>query len=280
MTSSWMNMNWHIIWNIALKDWKEVLRNRMTWTPSLIVPLIFVVVLPLVITLLPQFVNLTNASMNADLDVMLNALPPSLHAEISGMDPNQMMIVLTLGFMFAPLFLIMPLMIASIIGSDSIVGEKERKTLEALLYTPATDRELYLAKVLSAFLPAVLIAWVSFAVYTVVTNVAGMPIMGRVWFPLPHWWALILWVAPAVAALGMSVIVMVSSRVSTFMAAQQISGLLVLPIVLLVIGQLSGVVYFGVELVLLLGAVIWLLDAALLWLGVKQFSRSALMVRI
>jgi len=280
MTSSWMNMNWHIIWNIALKDWKEVLRNRMTWTPSLIVPLIFVVVLPLVITLLPQFVNLTNASMNADLDVMLNALPRSLHAEISGMDPNQMMIVLTLGFMFAPLFLIMPLMIASIIGSDSIVGEKERKTLEALLYTPATDRELYLAKVLSAFLPAVLIAWVSFAVYTVVTNVAGMPIMGRVWFPLPHWWALILWVAPAVAALGMSVIVMVSSRVSTFMAAQQVSGLLVLPIVLLVIGQLSGVVYFGVELVLLLGAVIWLLDAALLWLGVKQFSRSALMVRI
>ena len=196
------------------------------------------------------------------------------------MQPDQMMIVLILGYMFAPMFLIMPLMIASIIGADSIVGEKERKTLEALIYTPATDMELYLAKVLSAFLPALLIAWVSFIVYTVVIDVAGMPIMGRVWFPLPHWWALIIWVAPGVAALGMLVIVMVSSRVSTFMAAQQTSGILVLPIVLLVVGQASGVMYFGTELVLLLGAVVWVIDAVLLWLGVKQFSRSALMARI
>ena len=63
------------------------------------------------------------------------------------------MVVLMLGFLFAPMFLILPLMVASIIGADSIVGEKERKTLEALLYTPATDRELYLAKLLSAVVP-------------------------------------------------------------------------------------------------------------------------------
>ncbi len=70
---------------------------------------------------------------------MLNALPPVLRDDIAGLNANQMMIVLILGYMFAPMFLIMPLMIASIIGADSIVGEKERKTLEALLYTPATD---------------------------------------------------------------------------------------------------------------------------------------------
>ncbi|MCC6805623.1 MAG: ABC transporter permease subunit [Anaerolineae bacterium] len=273
-------MNWRLIWNIALKDWKEVLRNRMTWTPSVIVPLIFVVVIPLLITLLPQSINIPAGSMSGDFDMLMSAFPPALRDEIAGLNTNQLMITLFLGYMFAPMFLIMPLMIASIIGADSIVGEKERKTLEALLYTPATDRELYLAKFLSAFLPAVLIAWGSFIVYAVVVNAAGMPIMGRVWFPLPHWWALILWVAPAVAALGMSAIVLVSSRVSTFMAAQQVSGLLVLPIVLLVVGQLSGVVYFGVELVLLLGAIIWVIDVVLLWLGVRQFSRSALMARI
>ena len=44
-----MNMNWRIIWNIAVKDWKEVLQNRMAMTvrrSSL--PLIFVVFMPLV----------------------------------------------------------------------------------------------------------------------------------------------------------------------------------------------------------------------------------------
>lgn len=273
-------MNWRLIWNIAFKDWKEVLQNRTALLSSVMVPVIFVVVIPLAVTLLPQSVNMSSDSMNSDFDLLMQAFPAAVRAEIGGLSLEQTIITVVLGYMFAPMFLIMPLMIASIIGADSLVGEKERKTLEALLYTPATDRELYLAKVLSAFLPSVLIAWVSFGVYAVVVNVAGMPVMGRVWFPLPHWWALIVWVAPAVAALGMSAIVMVSSRVSTFMAAQQVSGLLVLPIVLLVIGQLSGVIYFGVELVLLLGAIIWVIDAVLLWLGVKQFSRSALMARI
>ncbi len=275
-----MKLNWRIIWNIAVKDWKEVLQNRTALLSSVLVPVIFVVVIPLLLTVLPQKVDMTSFSNDSDFQLILKTLPPALQTEIGGMSPDQMMIVLILGYMFAPMFLIMPLMIASIIGADSIVGEKERKTLEALLYTPATDTELYLAKVLSAWLPATLIAWVSFIVYAVVTNVAGMPIMGRVWFPLPHWWALILWVAPGVAALGMLVIVMVSSRVSTFMAAQQTSGILVLPIILLVVGQASGVMYFGTELVLVLGAVVWVLDVALLWLGVKQFSRSALMARI
>ncbi|MFN8448927.1 MAG: hypothetical protein U0521_10120 [Anaerolineae bacterium] len=43
------------------------------------------------------------------------------------MAPNQLIVVLVLGYMFAPLFLIMPLMIASIIGADSIVGEKSAR---------------------------------------------------------------------------------------------------------------------------------------------------------
>ncbi len=124
------------------------------------------------------------------------------------------------------------------------------------------------------------LAWGSFVVYAIVLNLAGNPVIGRVWFPEPHWIPLILWVAPAVAALGMSVIVLISSRVSTYMSAQQTSGVLVLPIILLVVAQAAGVIYLSVVTVIVLGIVIWLVDAALIWLGVKQFSRSALMTRI
>jgi uncharacterized membrane-anchored protein len=87
-------------------------------------------------------------------------------------------------------------------------------------------------------------------------------------------------VSPAVATLGMSVIVLVSSRVSTFTEAQQTSGLLTLPLVALVVGQATGVLNLTVGVLLGIGALIWLLDAALIWLGVKQFSRSALISRI
>lgn len=273
-------MNGRIIWNIAVKDWKEVRQNRMALLPSFILPFVFVILIPLVVTLLPRFTDISSPSMTEDFQPLIAILPPTIAAQIADMNPGQIIILVVLGYMFAPLFLILPLMIASIIGADSIVGEKERKTLEALLYTPATDRELYLAKLLSAVAPAVALSWVSFIVYILVVNLGGLPIMGRVWFPLPHWYPLILWVSPAVATLGMSIIVLVSSRVSTFMEAQQTSGILVLPIVLLVVGQAAGVIYLSVELVVLLGFVLWIVDAILIWLGVKQFSRSALMARI
>jgi ABC-2 type transport system permease protein len=276
-----LDVNWRIIWNIALKDWKEIRQNRLAWLPSLIVPFFFVIVLPLGIIVLPQlFPEGSLQSASRDLQPMLTNLPPLMAQQLNGLNPDQMLIVLILGFLFSPMFLIIPLLVSSIFGADSIVGEKERKTLEALLYTPATDGELYLAKLLSAILPAVTLSWGSFLAYSVVVNVAGASVMGRVWFPLPHWIPLIIWVSPAVATLGMAGIVLVSSRVNTFTEAQQTSGLLVLPIILLVVGQALGVIYLSVELVIALGVVIWLLDAVLIWVGVKQFSRSALMTRI
>ncbi len=275
------SMNGRIIWRIAVKDWKEVLRNRTAMTSSLLLPIAFVVVIPLIIIYLPSTLNLSGMNNSrASLQALMTVMPAPVREQIAGLDADQATVVLILGFFFAPMFLILPLMVASIIGADSIVGEKERKTLEALLYTPASDRELYLAKLLSSVVPAIVIAWGSFIVYTIVLNIAGANLIGRVWFPQPHWYPLILWVAPAVATLGMAVIVLISSRVSTFMAAQQTSGVLVLPIVLLVVAQATGVIYLSVGVVFALGVVIWLIDAGLIWIGVRQFSRSALMARI
>ena len=274
-------MNWRIIWKIAVKDWKEVLHNRMVLMPALITPLIFTVFVPVLILTLSNTNNLSSGlGKQTSGAAMIAMMPPAVREQLGGMNVDQAMVVLLLGFLLAPMFLMVPLLVASVIGADSIVGEKERKTLEALLYTPATDRELYLAKLISSVVPAILVAWVSFALYIIVTNVIGAPLMGRIWFPLPHWWPLIFWVSPAVATLGMSVIVLVSSRVSTFTGAQQISGLVAMPIVLLVIGQVAGIVSLGIVEVFALGVVIWLINAGLIWIGVKQFSRSALMARI
>src|SRR5262249_29876394 len=157
------------------------------------------------------------------------------------------------------------------------VGEKERKTLEALLYTPATDRELFAGKVLAAVIPAVLITWLSFAIYALILNTLGGPVMGRIWFPTPTWWPLIFWVTPAVAFMGILASVLISSRVNTFMEAYQSTGLLVLPIVALVIGQVSGAVYLSVGVMFVVGVVVWIIDAVLLWGSLRLFNRTALL---
>ena len=134
------------------------------------------------------------------------------------------MVVLMLGYFLAPLFLIIPLMVAAIVGAESFVGEKERHTLEGLLYTPATDLELYAGKVLAGAVPAVIAAFLNFGIYAVVVNLVTAPIVGGIWFPTVSALALAVWVGPAVALLGVSASVLVSTRVETFLEANQLTG--------------------------------------------------------
>jgi ABC-type Na+ efflux pump permease subunit len=271
-------MNWRTIRAIARKDLKEVRQNRMAWGPMILVPIIFCIILPLVLLVLPQAAGGSLATSLNDPDVarMMELMLPVVNTQLEGLNANQQMIVLILGYLFAPLFLILPIMTASVVGTNSFVGEKERKTIEALLYTPATDHELFFGKMLAAVLLALTITWVSFVVYTLVLNVAGAPIMERIWFPTPTWLPLIFWVTPAVSVLGMLAAVLVSARVKTFMEAYQTTGILVLPVMLLVIGQLFGVIYLSVEVGILVGCVVWLLDGVLLWGSLRLFSRYSL----
>ena len=111
-------------------------------------------------------------------------------------------------------------------------------------------------------------------------NGAGKTTMGRVFFPNAMWIALALWVAPAVAGLGLGVTVLISARAQGFQEAYQMGAIVVLPILLLVIGQATGVMYFNSGLVLLLGLVLWAIDVALLWFGGRSFRRSELAARL
>jgi ABC-2 type transport system permease protein len=72
----------------------------------------------------------------------------------------------------------------------------------------------------------------------------------------------------------------VSSRVKTFHEAYQIGGIVVLPVVLLILGQASGVVYLSVPIVFALGMIFWLIDLLLLWIGIRSFRRAELIAKL
>jgi ABC-2 type transport system permease protein len=73
--------------------------------------------------------------------------------------------------------------------------------------------------------------------------------------------------------------VLVSSRVRGFQEAWQLGGLVVLPIVLLIVAQLAGAIYFHPIVVVGLGAVLWIVDAFLFRLGASTFSRERMVLR-
>jgi ABC-2 type transport system permease protein len=215
-----------------------------------------------------------------DMQDLIVRLPPAIQQIFADTSLEQGFIIYMTAFLFAPMFLIMPLMFSSIIGADSFVGERERKTMEALLYTPSSDGTLFMGKIIASVVPAILLSWFTYAVYIIVVNAASWPLFGRIWFPLPAWWPLMFWLTPAISLLGMAATVLISSRVKTFMEAYQLTGSLVIFVLLLMVGQLSGVLYLGVFSTFAIGTLIWVVDAVLIYIGVGTFNRTNLIAKI
>ncbi len=272
-------MNWRGINAIVRKDLRVVRENKGVSIPMVVIPLIVLVIIPSLAVFATTLQDVPSHFFDG-LDVFLGAMPDDVQAEFAQYTGVQTMLVLSLVYFLAPMYLILPQMVASVIAADSFAGERERKTLEALLYTPTTDGELLLAKLLSALLPAIVVAWGGFVLYAVVVNVAAWPTMGRVFFPNAMWIVLALWLAPAVAGLGLSATVLISSRAKGFQDAYQLGVIVVLPVLFLAIGQISGAIFIDVGLVLLLGLIVWIVDAVLLGLGARTFRRDALAVRL
>lgn len=273
-------MKWNNVATIAKKDWIEVRQNKYAWVPMLIMPAIFVVLMPLIFTLILPVLNVDATDVltsDPDIQLFIDRMPAALSQYVDLQKPTESMIVVMLGFMFAPMFLILPLMYATTIASESFAGEHERKTIEALLYTPATDAELLLGKVTAAAIPSMLVTWIGFFVYTLIVNIAPYRYFQRIWFPLPTWWPLIFWITPALVVTGIALTVLISARVRNFLGAYQTSSSLVLVVVLLFAGQLSGVLYLSVGVQMVLGAILWVLAFVLGRFAVRTFNRGALL---
>ncbi len=275
-------MNLRTIRVVMRKDLAEVLQNRGAWIPAVVVPFFFLLLLPLVIILVPSQVPRFEEWLASPqgFSQIRSFTAPFRGEALKGLNDRQGFIVFFTGYMLAPFLLIMPLMLSTIVGAESFVGERERKTLEALIYTPATDGELFLGKVCASVLPAVILTWASFLLYGVVVNAASWPVLGRLWFPPLAWWPLMLWLAPAVATLGMAVSVLISIKARTFMEAYQLSGSLVILVIALLVGQASGILFLSPLVILLLGLFVWAVDAVLIRFATRTFARASLLSRL
>jgi ABC-2 type transport system permease protein len=272
-------MNIRNIMAIAQKDWLEVRQNKSAMISMMIVPFIFIVFLPLLITLiLPGVSGGVESFVNdPDMQVFFTMMPESMSRVLQGLDAAQIMIVTVLGYMFAPMFLIVPLMFSTTIAAESFAGEKERKTLEALLYQPISDKELFFGKVMAAGLPAIAVTWLCFFLYTIIVNAIPYASFGRLWFPLPVWWLLIFWVSPALIAMSISLTVMISIKIQTFMGAYQTSSVVVLIVVVFFIGQITGVLFLSSLVTLVMGVAFWATTAIIGTIAIRSFSRQKLL---
>jgi hypothetical protein len=266
--------DWRAIRAVMVRDVRAVTRSKAVVLPMLLVPFLLLVVLPFGIGLAARL------RTGADLADFLDQVPSQLADQLSDRPNAERLVLLVNGYLLAPLFLIVPLMVSAVLAADAFAGEKERRTLEGLLHLPISDRDLFLAKLLTAFVPAMAVSWGGFLAFAIVANGVAWPVMHRIFVPTQLWGVMILWVAPAVATLGLGVMVRVSARAGTSQEANQLGGAVILPLIVLAVGQSTGLLLVDLPVAILIGLVIWAVAIWLVVRGAKKFTRDVLATRL
>ncbi len=263
-------VDWPVVWSVVRRDLTAVRRSKAVVIPMLLVPTLLMIVLPLVI----GYAARSASSSEIGADAFLDSVPRQLAEPIEALPPQAQLLTLVLGFLLAPLFMIVPLMVSAVIAADAFAGEKERRTMETLLHLPISDRDLFLAKLLTGMVPAIAVSWGGFLAFSVVANAVSYGKVDGLLVPNQLWLVMIFWVAPAVALLGLGVMVRVSARSRTSQEANQLGGAVILPLIFLAVGQSTGILLVSLGIALLIGAVIWAVALLLVWRGSRQFSRD------
>jgi ABC-2 type transport system permease protein len=178
-----------------------------------------------------------------------------------------------------PFYLLMPGIMPTLIAAYSIAGEKKNGTLEPMLATPVRTGDVLLGKTLAAVIPAVILTWASFVIYALLVNGFTAGTFGTPILPNALWAIALLVTGPLLAVLSVYASILVSARLSDVRAAQQVSAVLVVPIMGLFVLQLFGMVTLSVNTLLAVSAGLLALDLIMIKLGSAVFQREEILTR-
>lgn len=263
-------MNSHRIRVMIEKEWAEVFKNRMVVFTMILLPVIFTA-LPLVILYTMNASGAIPTSGAADV--------PETYLKLCGNAPAGDCVQIYVMTEFMLMFMMMPVILPTTFAAYSIVGEKTTRTLEPLLATPISTAELLTAKALAAVLPSVGLSWLSFAVFLV-----GLPLVKASaglfhYVTGPVWLLAVVVLGPLLAVASVNLSVIISSRVNDPRAAEQIAGVLVVPVLLVLFAQLAGLFILNTALIFAAILVVAIADLGLTYAGVQLFQRETILTQ-
>ncbi len=241
-------------WIVTQKDLSIFRKNKYVFYSIIAMPLIIGVVLPTIFIF-------------------------AIGAEASQLTHEQFLLAANqtanLGTMY---FVLIPAILPSIIASYSFVGEKVEKSLEPLLATPTTDGELLLGKSLAAFIPCMAVTYIGAAIYAPILDFWSYTNLGVLLIPNTYWALVMGAIAPLACIMSVEANIVVSSRVNDIRAAQQIGGLVVLPLIFFVVFA-SATAETSTLLALAVSAVLAAIDVALFFLSKATFQREEILTK-
>ena len=279
-------VQWGQIATVARTDLKQLVQAKDFWGPMVGLGAIFFCIVPTI--LLFSLTSIASVDAVEQISQTLEVLPDRAQASIetatgggdgggSGSTPQGQASYALAVFLFAPVAVVVPLTISTAVGAATIVGERERGTGEFLAHSPAGVREIYLGKLLASLIPGYVTTVVGFGIYSLIVNVIVGPEVGGWFFPTTQWWILMAWVVPPFLALTLSLVLRLSARVKSTAAAQQASGLVSLPLIMVAYSQSTGALFGGARVTWIIGGLAWLLAILGLVRGMRAVSRARLL---
>lgn len=255
---------------IIRKEWAEVFKNRMV--------LFTTAFLPLILTAIPLGIMFAMRG-----EISLQDVPREVPEQFNMFCPphldNGECLQVYLVSQFMVLFMILPLAIPATISAYSIVGEKTTRSLEPLLATPVTTAQLLIAKGLAAAIPAILATYVAFGIYALGAWILiDNPLIFQAIMDT-RWIFAVLFVGPLMAMLAVSVSIIVSSRVNDPRVAEQISMIVIVPVIALFISQLTGLFVINRQIIIFAVILLVIVDIVMVYLAVQLFQRETILTR-
>lgn len=254
---------------VIKKDIRGVTLNKQVFAVLLIVPLALVIVLPSIFVLVTAFAP----DAASDFQKILDMLP----ADNGARSQQQRIFGLILNNIMPVFFLMIPIMASSVMAASSFVGEKEKHTLETLLYSPLSLKQMFQAKILAGFSVGMMVSYISFAAMMLVLELEVFLLTGKAILPSSSWLAIMLLIAPAISIIAIAVTVRSSAKAQTIEEAQQRAVFLVFPILALLIGQFTGILLISAGLLWGVGAVLAALDVSLMRGAAGSFTYKKLL---
>lgn len=254
---------------VTKKDIRGVTLNKQVFAVLLIVPLALTIVLPSIFVLVTAFAP----DAASDFQKILDMLP----ADNGARSQQQRIFGLILNNFMPVFFLMIPIMASSVMAASSFVGEKEKHTLETLLYSPLSLKQMFQAKILAGFSVGMMVSYISFAAMMLVLELEVFLLTGKAILPSSSWLAIMLLIAPAISIIAIAVTVRSSAKAQTIEEAQQRAVFLVFPILALLIGQFTGILLISAGLLCGVGAVLAALDVLLMRGAAGSFTYEKLL---
>lgn len=269
------HLNWSRVFTVAKYDLKQLLRSKDFLLPMGILGGLFFVILPA--ALLASIEAIGQVGSIQQISDALEVLPERAQEQLQGDTPAARTQYALAVYLFAPLAIIVPLTISSAVGSATLVGEREKGTGEFLAHSPAATTEIYVGKLIASLVPGYVTTLVGFSIYSLLVNTMVGPDVGGWFFPTSDWWLLMLWVVPPFLCLALAMVLRLSARVRSTAAAQQASGLVTLPMIIVAYSQSTGTLFGAGGATVFIGAIAWLGAILALSRGMHSVRRGRLL---